>query len=273
MEGEKNLSENQFGFRKGRSTEDAIRAVVDIATKARRATGTRKGFFALVSIDIRNAFNTTRWKNCIAEMMRKKIPDYLLRMMDDYLSNRWVIHKGDKWSIKIPKLCLSRTEYPSGTRRLYQVKTKSRALCSSSFSKCLGQPCYPEKSVLGTERCSNENYLNIPKSIDKRCAGPGERFVNRLIDRGKAGGLSAPWGDTCGNNEQEIARMKESMRKDARREGMARRPRNGHTVRFRSLSPSQRESTVFNAFLIPFKKKYEETCRYTMVPRMLQFEK
>ena len=119
MEGEKNLSENQFGFRKGRSTEDAIRAVVDIATKARRATGTRKGFFALVSIDIRNAFNTTRWKNCIAEMMRKKIPDYLLRMMDDYLSNRWVIYKGDKWSIKIPKLCLSRTEYPSGTRRLY----------------------------------------------------------------------------------------------------------------------------------------------------------
>ena len=31
--GENGLSENQFGFRKGRSTVDAIQAVVDIATK------------------------------------------------------------------------------------------------------------------------------------------------------------------------------------------------------------------------------------------------
>ena len=40
--GENGLSENQFGFRKGRSTVDAIQAVVDIATKARRGTGKRK---------------------------------------------------------------------------------------------------------------------------------------------------------------------------------------------------------------------------------------
>ena len=58
---ENGLSENQFGFRKGRSTVDAIQAVVDIATKARRRTGKRTGFCALISIDIRNAFNTARW--------------------------------------------------------------------------------------------------------------------------------------------------------------------------------------------------------------------
>ena len=40
---ENGLSENQFGFRKGRSTVNAIQAVVDIATKARRGTGKRKG--------------------------------------------------------------------------------------------------------------------------------------------------------------------------------------------------------------------------------------
>ena len=33
---ENGLSENQFGFRKGRSTVDAIQAVVDIATEPRR---------------------------------------------------------------------------------------------------------------------------------------------------------------------------------------------------------------------------------------------
>ena len=57
---ENGLSENQFGFRKGRSTVDAIQAVVNIATKARRGIGKRKGFCALISIDIRNAFNTAR---------------------------------------------------------------------------------------------------------------------------------------------------------------------------------------------------------------------
>ena len=44
MVGESGLSENQFSFRKGRSTVDDIQAVVDIATKARRGTGKRKGF-------------------------------------------------------------------------------------------------------------------------------------------------------------------------------------------------------------------------------------
>ena len=57
---ENGLSESQFGFRKGRSTVDEIQAVVDIATKARRGTGKRKGFCALISIDIRNALNTAK---------------------------------------------------------------------------------------------------------------------------------------------------------------------------------------------------------------------
>ena len=92
---ENNLSKNQFGFRKGRSTVDAIQAVVDIATKARRGTGNHKGFCALISIDIRNAFNTVRWNICIEAMVRKKVPDYLLRMIGDYLSDRWVIYEGD----------------------------------------------------------------------------------------------------------------------------------------------------------------------------------
>ena len=73
MFGENGLSENQFGFRKCRSTVDAIEAVVDIATKARRNTGKRKGFCALISIDIRNAINTTRWNSCIEAMVQKKV--------------------------------------------------------------------------------------------------------------------------------------------------------------------------------------------------------
>ena len=84
-------SENQFDFRKGRSTVDAIQAMVDIATKARRGTGKHKGFCALISIDIRNAFNTARWNICIETMVRKKVPDYLLRMIENYLSDKFII--------------------------------------------------------------------------------------------------------------------------------------------------------------------------------------
>ena len=106
------LSENQFGFRKGGSTVDAIRAVLDIATKARRGTGKRKGFCVLISIDIRNAFNTARRNICIEAMVRKKVPDYLLRMIDDYLGDRWVIYEGDKWSLKEEMTCGA----PQGSR-------------------------------------------------------------------------------------------------------------------------------------------------------------
>ena len=102
---ENGLSENQFGFRKGMSTVDAIQAVVDIATKARRGTGKHKGFCALISIDIRNAFNTARWNICIEAMVRKKVPYYLLRMIDDYLSDRWVYYEGEKWSLKEEMTC------------------------------------------------------------------------------------------------------------------------------------------------------------------------
>ena len=82
------------------------------ATKGRRGTGKRKGFCALISIDIRNAFNTTRWNICIEAMVRKKVPDYLMRMIDDYLSDRWVIYEGDKWSLKEEMTCGA----PQGSR-------------------------------------------------------------------------------------------------------------------------------------------------------------
>ena len=103
--GENGLSDNQFGFRKGRFTVDTIQAVVDTATKARRGTGERNGFCALITIDMHNAFNSTRWKICIVATVQKKVPDYLLRMINDYLSDRWVVYEGDKWSVKGEMTC------------------------------------------------------------------------------------------------------------------------------------------------------------------------
>ena len=45
-------------------------------------------------------------------MVRKKVPDYLLRMIDDYLSYRWVIYESDKLSFKEEMTCGN----PQGSR-------------------------------------------------------------------------------------------------------------------------------------------------------------
>ena len=100
MQGDHILSENQFGFRKGRCTIYAIQVVIDIAMEAKRGTGKRKAFYALIRVDICNAFNSARWKIYIESMMRKKVPDYLLRMIDNYLSGRWAIYEGDTWTFE-----------------------------------------------------------------------------------------------------------------------------------------------------------------------------
>ncbi|CAB0039506.1 unnamed protein product [Trichogramma brassicae] len=58
------LSERQYGFRKGRSTIDAIEDVVSAAREAiagkRWYRGTKK-YCAVVTLDVRNAFNSARW--------------------------------------------------------------------------------------------------------------------------------------------------------------------------------------------------------------------
>ncbi|CAB0039071.1 unnamed protein product [Trichogramma brassicae] len=60
------LSERQYGFRKGRSTIDAIEDVISTARNAiagrRWFRGTKK-YCAVVTLDVRNAFNSARWDN------------------------------------------------------------------------------------------------------------------------------------------------------------------------------------------------------------------
>jgi hypothetical protein len=59
------LSCNRYGFRKGMSTIDAINKVVRTVRNANRGTSRKEGFTGLVSIDIRNAFNSIGWPGVI----------------------------------------------------------------------------------------------------------------------------------------------------------------------------------------------------------------
>ena len=61
---EKHLSDRQYGFRKGRSTVDAINLVVNIAKD--EISGTRwkngeKQCCVVVTLDMQNTFNSARW--------------------------------------------------------------------------------------------------------------------------------------------------------------------------------------------------------------------
>ncbi|CAB0037296.1 unnamed protein product [Trichogramma brassicae] len=85
------LSGRQYGFRKGRSTIDAIEDVVSTAREAiagkRWYRGTKK-YCAVVTLDVRNAFNSARWDNILAALRRLLVPDYLLRIIASYFSAR-----------------------------------------------------------------------------------------------------------------------------------------------------------------------------------------
>ncbi|CAB0036270.1 unnamed protein product, partial [Trichogramma brassicae] len=85
------LSERQYGFRKGRSTIDAIDDVISTAREAiagkRWYRGTKK-YCAVVTLDVRNAFNSAWWDNILAALRRLLVPDYLLRIIASYFSAR-----------------------------------------------------------------------------------------------------------------------------------------------------------------------------------------
>jgi len=70
-------SATQFGFRKGKSTLDAIRTVTGTAAEAIRGKrwkgGTKKDCL-LVTLDIKNAFNTN-WTRIMQALRRLRIPE------------------------------------------------------------------------------------------------------------------------------------------------------------------------------------------------------
>lgn len=84
------LSDEQFGFRVGRSTVDAILRVKAYSEDA-VAQG---GVMLAVSLDIANAFNTLPWA-CVGEALKyHRVPPYLCRIVGAYLSERYVSYPG-----------------------------------------------------------------------------------------------------------------------------------------------------------------------------------
>lgn len=78
------LSPRQYGFRKGKSTVDAINEVVETAAITKAA----KGFCAIITLDVKNAFNTVRWDVVLDALRKRKVNTWLYNMIVEYLSTR-----------------------------------------------------------------------------------------------------------------------------------------------------------------------------------------
>lgn len=93
------LSPMQYGFRKGRSTVNAISQVVNAVQLAENRNHHSRRIVLLVTLDVKNAFNTARWVDILRALDETfRIPKYLLRIIDDYLKDRALMYEtSDGW--------------------------------------------------------------------------------------------------------------------------------------------------------------------------------
>ena len=65
-----------------------------------KSTGWGSDFCALVTLDVKNAFNVARWSGTIEVMESKKIDRYLIEVVRSYLTNR-ILNVGDRGNIHL----------------------------------------------------------------------------------------------------------------------------------------------------------------------------
>uniref|UniRef100_W8ADE4 Putative 115 kDa protein in type-1 retrotransposable element R1DM n=1 Tax=Ceratitis capitata TaxID=7213 RepID=W8ADE4_CERCA len=102
-EGDHGLSTWQYGFRRKRSTIDSIAAVCDIARKAlegkRWFEGTKQ-YCAIITLDVKNAFNSANWQQIITATRNMNVPDYLIRVIRSYFSERVLLYDTNEGPMK-----------------------------------------------------------------------------------------------------------------------------------------------------------------------------
>lgn len=89
------LAENQYGFRKGVSTIEAIRRVVATAkdtTSGARWTRGAKKYCLLAALDVKNAFNSARWDSICKALDQLGTPAYLRAMIKSYFRGRRLMY-------------------------------------------------------------------------------------------------------------------------------------------------------------------------------------
>lgn len=88
-----NLSLKQHGFRRGHSTIGAIEEVIRTFQAAQQSNHYSRKVVLLVTLDVRNAFNSARWCDILNALETTfSVPQYLMRMVKCYLKDRELIY-------------------------------------------------------------------------------------------------------------------------------------------------------------------------------------
>lgn len=87
MEEKGGICSEQYGFARGKSTVDAIRRVLETAGR-QRMTGRGKRWCILVTLDIKNAFNSPPWGKIMERLDEIKVSEYLKNIIADYFRDR-----------------------------------------------------------------------------------------------------------------------------------------------------------------------------------------
>lgn len=85
------LHQNQFGYRKGRSTVQAVERVQKIVDDIKKKALKNREVCALILLDIENAFNSASWKEIVKALTAGRVSAYLVQMIKGYLSERCII--------------------------------------------------------------------------------------------------------------------------------------------------------------------------------------
>lgn len=93
--------DSQYGFRRGRSTVDAVRRV---CSKVEDMVS-QEGVAIAVSLDITNAFNSIPWARILEALNYYEIPEYLVRVIRAYLCDRWIIYNTKDGETRKPVEC------------------------------------------------------------------------------------------------------------------------------------------------------------------------
>jgi len=123
---------NQFGFRKGISTETAVEVVTKLAAHVGAGNWRQKELCVLVTLDVTNAFNSLQWPVIDEALRNKNTPEYLVLMIRSWLSER-ELHVGDGRTTKQITCGV-----PQGSVRLSPIGI--RFYVNTPNSPCVQQP-------------------------------------------------------------------------------------------------------------------------------------
>jgi hypothetical protein len=97
------LSDFQFGFRWGRSTQDALRCVLDLVKRATEGSCCDRDLCVVIAVEISNAFNSASWGHIDAALSRLHLPNYLVNFLMSYLSEGTIKVKEDNSMCGVPQ--------------------------------------------------------------------------------------------------------------------------------------------------------------------------